>query len=124
MHRRLIHNSFACPLWLEYLCVYLGVLVGMSGPIGMIRTHDTRDWAQRKRACQGYFAHEGGFWRDAWNQLHCELTLDRPPRFALEPRLAADRFYILLERTWMLQQLPWAVLFLFLGGWSWVVWRV
>ena len=25
MHRRLIHNSFECPLWLEYLCVYLGV---------------------------------------------------------------------------------------------------
>ena len=27
MHRRLIHNGFECPLWLEYLCVYLGVLV-------------------------------------------------------------------------------------------------
>src|ERR1700761_6106349 len=32
MHRRLIHSSFACPPWLEYLCVYLGVLVGMAGP--------------------------------------------------------------------------------------------
>ena len=38
MHRRLIHNSFECPLWLEYLCVYLGVLVGMAGPIGMIHS--------------------------------------------------------------------------------------
>ena len=28
MHRRLIHNSFECPLWLEYLMVYSGVLVG------------------------------------------------------------------------------------------------
>lgn len=36
MHRRLIHGSFQCPLWLEYICVYLGVLVGMAGPIGMI----------------------------------------------------------------------------------------
>jgi hypothetical protein len=34
MHRRLIHNSFACPRWLEYGCVYLGTLVGMAGPIG------------------------------------------------------------------------------------------
>src|ERR1700760_3974182 len=33
MHRRLIHGSFHCPLWLEYLCVYLGVLVGVAGPI-------------------------------------------------------------------------------------------
>ena len=24
MHRRLIHESFDCPLWLEHLCVYLG----------------------------------------------------------------------------------------------------
>jgi hypothetical protein len=30
MHRRLIHSSFQCPLWLEYVCVYLGVLVGMA----------------------------------------------------------------------------------------------
>ena len=38
MHRRLIHRSFNCPRWLEYLCVYLGTLVGMAGPIGMMRT--------------------------------------------------------------------------------------
>src|SRR5262249_45717908 len=29
MHRRLIHGSFRCPLWLEHACVYLGTLVGM-----------------------------------------------------------------------------------------------
>jgi fatty-acid desaturase len=32
MHRRLIHSSFECPLWLEHVCVYLGTLVGMAGP--------------------------------------------------------------------------------------------
>ena len=36
MHRRLIHGSFECPLWLEYVLVELGTLVGMAGPIGMI----------------------------------------------------------------------------------------
>ncbi len=30
MHRRLIHKSFECPKWLEYLFVHLGVLVGIS----------------------------------------------------------------------------------------------
>jgi fatty-acid desaturase len=124
MHRRLIHGSFECPLWLEHLCVYLGTLVGMAGPIGMIRLHDFRDWAQRQPACHDYSCHSAGFWRDAWWQLHCRLVLAHPPAFRLEPRLASDRFYAVVERTWMLQQLPWAVLFFAIGGLSWVVWGI
>ena len=124
MHRRLIHNSFGCPLWLEYTCVYLGVLVGMAGPIGMIRLHDMRDWAQRQRACHDYFAHRAGFWRDGWHQLHCTLVLEHPPEFRLEARLAHDRVYAWMERTWMLHQLPWAALFFALGGMPWLIWGV
>jgi stearoyl-CoA desaturase (delta-9 desaturase) len=124
MHRRLIHNSFACPLWLEYVCVYLGVLVGMAGPIGMIRLHDMRDWAQRQRACHDYFAHRAGFLRDGWHQLHCRLDLDNPPEFRLEPRLANDLLYAWMERTWVAQQLPWAVLFFAIGGMPWLVWGI
>jgi stearoyl-CoA desaturase (delta-9 desaturase) len=124
MHRRLIHGAFKCPLWLEYLCVYLGVLVGMAGPIGMTRIHDTRDWAQRQPGCHPFLRHGQGFWIDGWQQLHCKLYLAHPPRFAPEPRIADDRFYAFLERTWMLQQLPWALTFYALGGWGWVVWGV
>lgn len=65
MHRRLIHSSFRCPQWLEYLCVYLGTLVGMAGPIAMISVHDLRDWAQRQPNCHDYFCHRRGFWQDA-----------------------------------------------------------
>jgi stearoyl-CoA desaturase (delta-9 desaturase) len=124
MHRRLIHGSFQCPPWLEYLCVYLGVLVGMAGPIGMIRIHDMRDWAQRQPACHDFFGHRGGFWRDAWHQLHCELVLESPPEFRLEARLARDRFYALIERSWIWQQLPWAMLFFAVGGLPSVVWGI
>jgi len=31
MHRRLIHKSYQCPLWMDYLFVHLGVLVGLAG---------------------------------------------------------------------------------------------
>ncbi|MGY2886459.1 fatty-acid desaturase [Bradyrhizobium sp. USDA 4524] len=62
MHRRLIHASFDCPLSLERLCVYLGTLVGMAGPYGMVRLHDFRDWAQRQTACHDYSCHRAGFW--------------------------------------------------------------
>ncbi|MGY3549857.1 hypothetical protein ACVWZ4_005217 [Bradyrhizobium sp. USDA 4472] len=124
MHRKLIHASFDCPLWLEHLFVYLGTLVGMAGPFGMIRLHDFRDWAQRQGACHDYSRHHAGFWRDAWWQLHCRLVLRHPPDFRLEPRLAGDRFYAFVERTWMLQQLPWALLFFAIGGMDWLVWGI
>lgn len=124
MHRRLIHRSFGCPLWLERVCVYLGVLVGMAGPFGMVRQHDLRDWAQRQGACHGYLRHEQGFWRDGWWQLHCELVLERPPALELEPAVREDRIYHFLERTWMWQQAPWAMLFYLVGGLPWVVWGV
>lgn len=124
MHRRLIHNSFACPLWLEYVMVYSGVLVGMAGPFGLMRQHDLRDWAQRQPLCHDYLCHRRGFWRDAWWQLHCDLDLARPPRFQLEPRLQHDRVYRWMERTWMWQQAPLALILFALGGWSWVVWGI
>jgi fatty-acid desaturase len=124
MHRRLIHSSFDCPLWLEYVMVYLGVLVGMAGPIGMIRQHDLRDWAQRQTHCHDYLCHRRSFWRDGFWQLHCDLELAYPPRFQLESRLANDRVYLWMERTWMLQQAPLALVMLILGGWSFVVWGI
>jgi fatty-acid desaturase len=124
MHRRLIHSSFECPLRLEHACVYLVTLVGMAGPYGRVRLHDFRDWAQRQSICHDYSCHGAGFWRDAWWQMHCKLLLKHAPEFLLEARLADDRFYALVERSWMWQQLPWALLFLVVGGWSWLVWGI
>ena len=124
LHRRLIHKSFECPKWLEYFCVYLGTLVGMAGPIGMVRLHDFRDWAQRQTACHDFFCHRKNFWHDAWWQLHCELNLSESPAFRPEPALKDDSFYLTIERTWMLQQLPWAIAFFAIGGLAWVIWGI
>lgn len=124
MHRKLIHDSFACPKWLEYLLVYCGVQVGLAGPIGLVRTHDLRDYAQRLPHCHDYLAHRRGPLRDAWWQLHCRLVLRAPPQIELEPRIQADPVYRFLERTWMWQHLPWALGFYALGGWGWVFWGV
>jgi stearoyl-CoA desaturase (delta-9 desaturase) len=124
MHRRLIHRAYDCPLWLERLLVYLGTLVGMAGPYGMIRQHDMRDWAQRKRHCHAYLAHRSSLLRDGWWQLHCELELVNPPELVLERRVAEDRFYQAIERGWMAQQMPWAALFFAIGGVPWLVWGI
>ena len=124
MHRLLIHRSFRVPLWIEHVLVYLGVLVGMAGPFGMIHAHDIRDWAQRQKRCHDLHAHRRSFFVDAFWQMHCAVTLRHPPDFVVEPRVVNDRFYRFLERTWMAQQLPWAILFYAVGGWSWVVWGI
>lgn len=123
-HRKLIHDSFQCPKWLERTLVYLGVQVGLAGPIGLLRQHELRDYAQRLPDCHDYLRHGQPFWKDAWWQLNCELHLEAPPTLQLEPRIAGDRFYRFLERTWMWQQLPPAVLLWALGGWGFVFWGV
>lgn len=124
MHRRFIHRSYQCPKWLEYLFVHFGTIVGLAGPYGMLRTHDMRDWAQRQNECHDYFSHSQVWYRDLWWQMFCSIRLDAPPTFDIEASIAEDTVYKWMERTWMLQQLPWAVLFFWIGGWSWVFWGI
>lgn len=124
MHRRFIHRAFDCPKWLERFLVYLGTLVGMAGPFAILRIHDLRDWAQREPTCHDFFSHRRSLMVDAWWQLTSRFEFERPPRFHIEPEFAGDRFYVWLERTWMLQQVPLAALLFLVGGWSWVVWGV
>jgi fatty-acid desaturase len=120
-HRKLIHNSYECPKWLEYVLVYMGVQVGLAGPLGLMRAHELRDYAQRLPTCHDFLRHGSSFWKDAWWQLNCDLVLRNPPKIAIEQRVADDRFYRFLEATWMWQQLPPALLLYAMGGWSFVV---
>jgi fatty-acid desaturase len=124
MHRRLIHESYACPPWLERVFVYLGVLVGIAGPFRIIYLHDIRDWSQRHPRCHSFFIHTHAWWRDFWEQLHCDIRLEHPPRFVIEPRVRDDRIYAFLEKTWRWQQLPVAIALYFAGGIGWVVWGI
>lgn len=123
-HRRLIHRSFDCPKWLEYVLVYMGTIVGMGGPIWTIRLHDSRDWAQRQPDCHAFLRHEHGFLKDGLLYLHGRLVLDHPPGFDPGPGIGDNRFYRFLDRTWMLQQLPIAALLYACGGMPWLIWGV
>ena len=124
MHRKLIHQTYECPKWLERTLVYLGVLVGMAGPFGVIKIHDLRDWAQRCPSCHDFFSHRAPFWQDALWQLNCQFEFEEAPSFELESEIAGDSFYKFLEYTWVLHQLPVAVVLFSIGGWAWVVWGV
>jgi fatty-acid desaturase len=124
MHRRLIHKTYDCPKTFERFLVWLGVLVGMAGPLGILRIHDIRDWAQRQEHCHDFFAHRRGLWLDAFWQLHCTFRFDRPPRFIVEPEFAEDSWYRFMELTWPLHQLVLAAALYAIGGLDWVVWGV
>lgn len=124
MHRLLIHRSYECSRWLERVLVYIGVLVGMAGPFGILRIHDLRDWAQRMPACHDFFSHRRALLIDAFWQLHCRFEFAKPPALAIEQHVADDPWLQWMERTWMLQQLPLAILLYAIGGWSWVVWGI
>jgi fatty-acid desaturase len=123
-HRRLIHRTFKCSKWLERALVWSGTLVGMQGPFWVIQSHDFRDWAQRQHSCHAFLRHGHGLAKDAWWNLHCKLRLVQPPKFDPGPGIADDPFYRFLQRTWMLQQLPIAIVLFALGGWPWIVWGI
>ena len=124
MHRLLIHRTYQCHKWLARTLVYIGVIVGVAGPWGILRVHDARDWAQRQRKCHDFFSHRRSPFLDLFWQLNCKFKYARPPRFTIEQELLEDPWYGFLERTWMLQQIPVAAILFAIGGLPWVVWGV
>lgn len=124
MHRLLIHRTFCSSKLLERTLVYVGVLVGMAGPSGIIRVHDTRDWAQRQPHCHDFFSHRAAFWRDAFWNLNCGFRFAKPPELTIEASVREDPWYCFLDKTWILHQVPLAAAFCWIGGWPWVVWGV
>lgn len=124
MHRFLIHRTYRCSKWLQRLLIYVGVLVGMAGPFGILRIHDIRDWAQRESDCHDFFSHRRSLFQDALWQLHCRFKFEQPPALSIEREFLEDPWLQWMERTWMLQQIPLAAVLYLVGGWGWVVWGI
>jgi fatty-acid desaturase len=124
MHRMMIHRTFACPKPVERALIYVGVLVGLSGPFGIIRIHDTRDWAQRQAKCHDFFAHRRSLPQDLLWNLAYRFEFEQAPRLTIEPNLADDPWYRFMERTWRWHQLALTGALYVAGSLSWVVWGV
>lgn len=124
MHRMMIHKSFVCRPIVAKILIYVGVLVGMSGPLGIIKVHDVRDWAQRQQSCHDFFSHKRTYWQDVWWQLTSRFVFDHPPLIEIEKRYSASRYYRFLESTWRYHQLLLAIILYAWGGWAFVVWGI
>ncbi len=124
LHRMMIHTTYECPKTIERILVYIGVLVGMSGPFGIIKIHDIRDWAQRQRKCHDFFSHKKPYFIDLWWQLTSKFEFNLKPIITIESKFFDDPFYQFLEKTWRYHQLVFALILYAIGGWSYVVWGI
>lgn len=124
MHRMMIHRTFECPPLVEKILIYIGVLVGMSGPYGIIKIHDLRDWAQRQQQCHDFFSHRRNYFQDLWWQLTSTFNFKNPPQVNIEAKYKDDKFYQWLESTWRYHQVLLAIILYLVGGWTFVVWGV
>jgi len=124
MHRLMIHRTYDCHPILEKILIYIGVLVGLSGPYGIIKIHDTRDWAQRQNKCHDFFSHKRGYFSDVWWQLTSKFIFRDPPILRIEAKFSSDNYYHWLEKTWRYHQVLLAVVLYFFGGWGFVVWGI
>ena len=124
MHRMMIHRTFRSKLMTKRVLIYIGVLVGMSGPFGIIKIHDLRDWAQRKRKCHDFFSHNASYFQDIWWQLTSKFEFTSSPKIEIESELKDDVFLRFCERTWRWHQLGLGIVLFYLGGWPFVVWGV
>ncbi|MEM6734350.1 MAG: acyl-CoA desaturase [Myxococcota bacterium] len=123
-HRLMIHRSFVTPLWLERVLVYLGTLIGMAGPLQLVRLHHERDFLQHEPECHDYFCHRSGIVRDFLYNFFYRFELPAGALPTVSNAAFADPVVRFLDATWRLQQLPLAVGLYLLGGWSFVVWGV
>jgi fatty-acid desaturase len=124
MHRMMIHRAFECHPLVEKILIYIGVLVGMSGPFGIIKIHDIRDWAQRQDECHDFFSHRQNYVQDLWWQLTGKFNFENPPRVSIEDKYSADRFYQWLESSWRYHQALLGLVLYYIGGWEYVVWGI
>jgi len=124
MHRLMIHRTFESSPVVEKIMIYVGVLVGMSGPFGIIHIHDIRDWTQRQSKCHDFFSHRRNYFTDIWWQLTSIFRFREPPKITIEKKYQKDKWYQFLEKTWRYHQLVLALSFFMIGGWSWVVWGI
>ena len=125
-HRKLVHDSYQCPRWLEYTLVYLGVQVGLAGPIGLLRQHELRDYAQRLPVCHDYLRHgravlDRRLVAAVLRVAACSAPREIAARSSASPPIASIAGSS--APGWR-SSIPWAILFYCWGGWAFVCWGV
>jgi len=103
LHRLVAHRSFEVPRWLERVLVVMGTLAAQSGPIDWVALHRHH----HKFSDQANDHHDAGrglWWSHSEWMLHEIPALEHKERFGGD--LLSDRFYVWLDRWFLLLQIP------------------
>lgn len=124
-HRLLSHRSFRVPKLLEYAIAVCGAMAIQGGPIFWVSSH-RQHHAQTEDPVLDPYSAKKGFWWSHW------LWIFRPAESIFNPRhyqgktpdLTRQRFYRVLDRYYLLLQVPLALALYALGGWSFVIYGI
>ncbi len=103
LHRLVAHRSFEVPGWLERVLVVMGTLAAQSGPIDWVALHRHH----HRFSDQPNDHHDAGrglWWSHSEWMLHDIPALKEKHRYAGD--LLKDRFYVWLDRWFLLLQIP------------------
>ncbi len=121
-HRLLSHRSFQVPKWLEYAIALIGAAALQGGPIFWVAGHRLHH-AYTEDVDKDPYSARRGFW---WSHM-LWIFYPQPDFFdnrryrQYAPDLSRDRFYLWLDRYFILLQIPIGLILYALGGWSFVV---
>jgi len=120
-HRLLTHRSFRLAKPLEYGLAILGTLALQGGPIDWVSTHRAHH-AHTDREGDPHDVNRGLLWAHMqWMYCRNDACLTKVEQLRLAPDLANDKFYLFLDKTFLLWQLALGLALLAIGGPSWVI---
>lgn len=121
-HRLLTHRSFQVPKPLEYAIAIVGVLALQGGPIFWVAGHRMHHLHTEDPDKDPYSAKRGFWWSHmGWMLRPRAEFFDYESYHKFAPDLAKDPVYRWLDRYFILLQVPFGLLLLALGGWSFVM---
>ncbi len=121
-HRLLTHRSFQVPSWLEYIIATIGAFAVQGGPISWVATHRMHHIYTEDKDKDPYPASRGFWWSHMlWMFCIREEFFDYSSYKKFAPDLDRKLYYRLLDRYFLLLQIPLGLLLYGLGGWSFVI---
>lgn len=121
-HRCLTHGAFETHAWVRWLLAFVGGLAGEGGVLQWVADHRKHHRFTDKPG-DPHSPHDGFWWSHiVWTWHNSDAKRKHYQTYC--PDLLADPVVVLIDRTFLLWHFILAVVFFYLGGWSWLVWGV